>query len=85
MKYIGLLLNGTEFTSRDRFVFHLGLGQVIKGWDLGLMNMCVGERRILVVPPHLAYGGRPSHPKVPVNATLKFDIELLKIDRKEEL
>ncbi|KAK6059783.1 peptidyl-prolyl cis-trans isomerase, FKBP-type [Cooperia oncophora] len=61
------------------------MGQVIKGWDQGLLNMCVGERRILTIPSHMAYGERGSPPKIPANAPLKFDVELMKIDRKGEL
>ncbi|KAK6019610.1 peptidyl-prolyl cis-trans isomerase, FKBP-type, partial [Ostertagia ostertagi] len=67
------------------FTFTLGMGQVIKGWDQGLLNMCVGERRILTIPAHMAYGERGSPPKIPANAPLKFDVELMKIDRKGEL
>lgn len=89
MHYTGTLLDGTEFdssrTRNQEFTFTLGMGQVIKGWDQGLLNMCVGERRILTIPSHLAYGERGSPPKIPANAPLKFDVELMKIDRKGEL
>ncbi|EYB84631.1 hypothetical protein Y032_0313g2198 [Ancylostoma ceylanicum] len=89
MHYTGTLLDGTEFdssrTRNQEFTFTLGMGQVIKGWDQGLLNMCVGERRILTIPAHLAYGERGSPPKIPANAPLKFDVELMKIDRKGEL
>lgn len=81
--YTGWLLDGTKFdSSRDRdqpFSFTLGQGGVIKGWDKGVVGMKVGGKRELVIPPDLAYGQRGSPPKIPPNAPLKFDIELLKI------
>ncbi|CAI2350094.1 unnamed protein product [Caenorhabditis sp. 36 PRJEB53466] len=88
MHYTGTLLDGTEFdssrTRNQEFTFTLGQGMVIKGWDQGLLNMCVGERRILTIPPHLGYGERGAPPKIPANAVLKFDVELMKIDRTGE-
>ncbi len=80
--YEGWLPNGTKFdSSRDRndpFVFQLGAGLVIGGWDEGVAGMRVGGIRKLVIPPHLAYGaaGRGS---IPGDATLVFDIELLSV------
>lgn len=56
------------FSSHDRdqpFTFQLGVGQVIKGWDEGLIKMCVGERRRLTIPPHLAYGDRGAGSVIP--------------------
>ncbi|CAO4373904.1 unnamed protein product [Caenorhabditis nigoni] len=88
MHYTGTLLDGTEFdssrTRNQEFTFTLGQGMVIKGWDQGLLNMCVGERRMLTIPPHLGYGERGAPPKIPANAVLKFDVELMKIDRAGE-
>lgn len=69
-------------SSRDRevsFQFKVGVGQVMKGWDLGLLGMCIGEKRKLIIPPHLAYGDVGAGYDVPKGATLVFEIELLDI------
>lgn len=84
VQYVGFLPDGTPFdSSYDRgrpFDFTLGLGQVIQGWDLGIKGMRVGGRRELIVPPELAYGEKGAGTKVPPGATLRFEIELMKVE-----
>jgi peptidylprolyl isomerase len=82
--YTGTLKDGTKFdSSRDRgepFRFTLGAGQVIKGWDEGLKTMKVGGVRKLEVPPALGYGEQGAGTKIPPNATLNFDVELIGVE-----
>lgn len=86
--YTGWLYNdgvqGAKFdSSKDRndpFVFHLGAGMVIRGWDEGVAGMQVGGARTLIIPAALGYGARGAGGVIPPNATLKFDVELLGID-----
>lgn len=85
--YTGWLYNdgtqGAKFdSSKDRndpFVFHLGAGMVIRGWDEGVAGMQVGGKRTLIIPAALGYGARGAGGVIPPNATLKFDVELLAV------
>jgi len=84
--YTGTLDDGTEFDSsvprKEPFSFKLGSGQVIKGWDQGLVGMCVGEKRRLKIPPSLGYGDRAMG-KIPAGSTLTFQTELIEIVKKK--
>ncbi len=85
VRYTGTLMNGQKFDSTDDhggepFKFTLGAGEVIKGWDEGVVGMKVGGRRSLRIPPSLGYGETGSPPSIPANAGLIFDVELVDVE-----
>ncbi len=88
MNYTGTLENGTVFDSNinpkfghvEPFIFKLGTGQVISGWDKGIVGMKVGEKKSLKIPPEDAYGKNRVGP-IPPNSTLIFEVELLQIEK----
>ena len=84
MSYRGTLndLDGYEFDKATKFEFMLGVGDVIKGWDEGIVGMSVGQKRRLIVPPHLGYGKRGCSPDIPPNSTLHFIVTLKKITKQ---
>lgn len=84
MHYSGILDDGKPFDSsydrKEPFKFQVGVGQVIRGWDEGLLDMCIGEKRRLTIPPHLAYGETGAGDRIPPKATLLFEVELMGIE-----
>ena len=84
VNYSGTLINGTKFdSSYDRgvpFSFSLGAGEVIAGWDQGVTGMKVGGKRKLTIPSSLGYGATGAGEVIPPNATLIFEVELLKVE-----
>ena len=86
VNYTGVLQSGVVFDSSiprgQPFQFVLGAGQVIAGWDQGIVGMRVGGRRILVIPPSLAYGDQAIGP-IPANSTLIFEVELLSVQKPQ--
>lgn len=85
VNYIGRLADGKEFDSSCKagrpFTFRLGAGQVIPGWDSGIVGMKVGGKRRLFIPANLAYGAASPSPAIPANSPLIFDVELLKVTK----
>ena len=83
VNYTGTLTDGTQFDSsigRAPFSFTLGQNRVIQGWEQGMLNMKVGEKRRLTIPSSLGYGSSGAGGVIPPNATLIFEVELLKIN-----
>ena len=89
MNYTGKLADGTVFDSNvnpkfkhvQPFVFTIGAGQVIKGWDMGITGMKVGEKRTLEISPDYAYGAVGAGRVIPPNATISFEVEILQIKK----
>ena len=88
VNYVGSLTNGTVFDASAKhpetvngFSFSLGAGQVIAGWDQGIVGMKEGGKRMLVIPATLAYGDRAIGDIIPANSTLVFQVELLKVEK----
>ncbi|KAJ6264245.1 peptidyl-prolyl cis-trans isomerase [Drechslerella dactyloides] len=84
MHYTGRLTDGSKFDSsvdrNDPFVTKIGVGMVIKGWDEGVPQMSLGEKAKLTITPDYGYGAKGAGSVIPPNATLIFDVELLKIN-----
>lgn len=88
VNYVGALTNGTVFDASashqetvSGFTFNLGAGQVIQGWDQGIVGMKEGGKRTLVIPAALAYGSQAIGDVIPANADLVFQVELLKVKK----
>lgn len=86
VNYVGALTNGTVFDASANhgttgFTFTLGAGQVIKGWDEGIVGMKEGGKRKLLIPASLAYGDQAVGSVIPANSALIFEVELLKVQK----
>jgi peptidylprolyl isomerase len=87
VQYVGTLkANGTEFDSSRKhggepFVFELGAGRVIKGWEEGVLGMREGGKRKLIIPANLAYGNKPMGDMIPANSDLVFEVDLEKVEK----
>ena len=88
VNYVGALTNGAVFDASanhpetaNGFTFSLGAGQVIKGWDQGIVGMKVGGKRVLVIPASLAYGDQAVGGVIPANSDLIFQVELLNVQK----
>ncbi|CAG7831014.1 unnamed protein product [Allacma fusca] len=84
--YTGTTLDGKVFDSSRKknrpVTFRIGVGEAMMGWEEGLINMCVGEKRMLIVPPNLAFVAKPGYKTVaPSDSVLQYEMELLKIDK----
>ncbi len=82
--YTGTLQDGTKFDSSldrgDPFTFTIGIGQVIQGWEQGILGMKINEKRRLTIPPELGYGENGAGDAIPPNAVLIFEVELISIE-----
>lgn len=87
VNYVGTLTNGKKFDSsydrKEPFSFKLGSGEVIKGWDQGVVGMKIGGKRKLTIPPELAYSNQ-AQGTIPANSTLIFEIELLEVTKNTQ-
>eukprot|EP00026_Physarum_polycephalum_P012433 Phypoly_transcript_12741.p1 GENE.Phypoly_transcript_12741~~Phypoly_transcript_12741.p1 ORF type:complete len:353 (+),score=95.75 Phypoly_transcript_12741:79-1059(+) len=83
VKYVGKLTKNNKVFDASKnkpFVFNLGRSEVIKGWDLGVAGMKVGEKRVLVIPPELGYGREGAGREIPPNSSLTFEVELVHVN-----